>query len=356
MDIVFLDEDFEEIYLLDSFKSLIWTERYWKTGDFDLACAPSVEILEALTDTKYFELTGVVRDWKRKMRLETINIKTDTEDGDLLIIQGRDLSSILGGRIIWNPTIIDGNLQIGIQGLINDAIISPTDTDREIDNFNFVSSTDPLITALTAETQFQGEFVLDAISQLCIANGIGFRVIWNQTLSAFRFALIVGVNRSFDQTANATVAFTSALDNLINADYVASGRPEKNVCLVAGEAGVGNVRTTVEVGSGSGLDRKEVYLEANITRNTPAGEMTDEEYEDALAGKGLEELAKRPYLVAFDGEVDTVMYAYGTEFSMGDLLQIADDYGHAGKARVTEMIYSQDSEGIKLYPTFETVE
>jgi hypothetical protein len=50
------------------------------------------------------------------------------------------------------------------------------------------------------------------------------------------------------------------------------------------------------------------------------------------------------------------MYNYGDEFSMGDILQIADDYGHETQSRVIEMIYSQDESAISIYPTFETVE
>ncbi len=108
-------------------------------------------------------------------------------------------------------------------------------------------------------------------------------------------------------------------------------------------------------GAGTGFNRREMYIEASINRNTPGGELTDAEYIDQLEGKGAEELAKKPFLKAFDGEVDTTMYNYGDDFGMGDILQIADDYGHSTKSRVIEMIYSQNADGISMYPTFQTI-
>jgi len=172
--------------------------------------------------------------------------------------------------------------------------------------------------------------------------------------------LYAGKDRSYSQTTNEYVAFTSNLDNLLNADYIESSRPLRTVCLVAGSQGVGSIRTTATVfapGSStlSDLARRELYFEANVSRNTPDGELSESEYVAQLEGRGTEELAKNVYLKAFDGEIDTTMYNYGDEFGMGDILQIADDYGHETDSRVVEITYSQDEDSISIYPTFETV-
>ena len=124
---------------------------------------------------------------------------------------------------------------------------------------------------------------------------------------------------------------------------------------------MGNIKTTSTIfapGSAALTDlaRRELYYEASVSRNTPDGELSEAEYLLALEGRGKEELAKYIFLKSFDGEIDTTMYNYGDEFFMGDILQIADDYGHEGKSRVIEMIYSQDQAAISIYPTFENVE
>ncbi len=39
---------------------------------------------------------------------------------------------------------------------------------------------------------------------------------------------------------------------------------------------------------------------------------------------------------------------------MGDILQIANEYGKEAESRIIEIIYSQDPKGIRVYPTFST--
>lgn len=353
MEVYFCNSDMEDIFLLDSFKSLIWTERYWKAGDVDISCDPSPEILAVLPNTAYFRMNGTAR----RMVLETTNIKSDIEDGDLLIMQGRSLESMLDRRIVWEPTVLSGNLQTEVLALMQDNCINPADSNRAMPKWYNQTNTDTTLSAMTINSQFDGKYtVYKAMCEICEANGIGFRLFYNSDTDRYNFKLIIGSDLSYDQTTNPTVAFTSALNNLINADYVESSAREKNVCLVGGEEGIGNVRTYVTVGSGSGLARREMYVEPSINRNVPGGEMSDAEYLLALAGKGDEELAKFKFLTAFDGEVDSTMYNYGDEFGMGDILQIADNYGHSTKSRVIEIVRSQNESGSKIYPTFETVE
>jgi hypothetical protein len=358
MEITLLDDNFEELYVLDVFKSLIWTDRYWKCGDFEIVVSPTMDILAKLLNTTYLALP----ESSRHMILEDSNIHSDVEDGNALILTGRSLESILDRRIVWRAIAMSGNFQSEVERLFDDNIIdAPYNPLRNITNLVFNTSTNPIITALTVDTQFNGETLYKVLSQLCIAEGIGFRILRNLVTNKFDFELYAGVDRSYDQSVNAFVAFTSALDNLLSADYIESSRPLKTACLVAGSPGVGNIRTTKTVYAdglmfAAGLVRRELYFEANVSRNTPDGELSEAEYLLQLKGRGEEELAKHIYLKSFIGEIDPTMYNYGDEFSMGDILQIADDYGHSTQSRVVEMIYFQDESTISMYPTFETVE
>ena len=357
MEIKLLDNDFEEIYILDVFKSLIWTDRYWKAGDFEITTAPTSDILAMLLDTTYLALA----ESPHHMILEDFNIHSDVEDGNKLIITGRSLETLLERRIAWSAIAMSGNLQTEIERLLDDNVISPTDSLRDLSGFVFNTSVDTAITSLTVDSQFSGETIYKILSDLCVTNGIGFRIFRDLVNDQWDFELYAGVDRSYDQSANAYVAFTSNLQNLMNSDYIESSRSLKTVCLVAGSAGVGSIKTTSTVfaPSSSGLSdlaRRELYYEANISRNTPDGELSEAAYLLQLEGRGSEELAKYIYLKSFDGEIDTTMYDYGDDFGMGDILQIADDYGHETDSRVTEMTYSQDESGISIYPTFETIE
>jgi hypothetical protein len=358
MEIILLDDSFTELYVLDAFTSLIWTDRYWKCGDFEIVTTPTADILAKLLDTSYLKLA----ESPHHMILEDSNIHSEIEEGNELVLTGRSLESILDRRIAWRAIAMSGNFQSEVERLFDDNIIDPPENPlREITELVFNTSTDPIITALTIDTQFNGESIYKIMKDLCQTNGIGFRILRDLVTDKFNFELYAGVDRSYDQSTNETVAFTTALDNLINSDYIESSRSEKTVCLVAGSAGVGNIKTTKTVYAtgkmfAADLVRRELYFEASVSRNTPDGELSEADYLLQLEGRGEEELAKYIYVKAFDGEVDPTMYNYGDEFNMGDILQIADDYGHGTKSRVTEVIYSQDESAIAMYPTFETVE
>lgn len=355
MEVIFLDSTFKEFYILDYFKSLIWTDRYWTAGDVDILVSPTEELMSVLEVSSYLR----IKESEHLMILETFGIESDIEEGVSLVIKGSSLESILERRVIPETVTIDGNLQTGIQGLLNDNIISPTDTDRDISNFEFQASSDTAITTLTLTTQFLGESLYKAISDICESNGIGFKVTLT-TAGNFRFELYAGKDRSSSQSTNPEVLFSPDFDNLLNGSYVESNSLLKSHIYVAGEEGVGNTRTIVEVAIAgtppTGLNRREMFYEANINRNTPGGELTEAEYIDQLTGKGVEELAKHIYVKAFDGELTTVQYLFGMDFFMGDILQLADGYDHTSKSRVTEMIYSEDLDGPKMYPTFTTIE
>jgi len=173
MELLVLNSDFEIISVIDVLDSLIWTDRYSAYGDFEIYTPVTTELLSYLQQEYYLWFNGS----DHIMIIEDIRIKCDTEEGNYLIVTGRSLESILDRRIIWEQTILSGNLQNGIETLLNDAIISPTITDRTIENFIFEPSTDTAITDLIIEAQIpRGLNLYEVIQQLCIEKNIGFKV------------------------------------------------------------------------------------------------------------------------------------------------------------------------------------
>lgn len=86
--------------------------------------------------------------------------------------------------------------------------------------------------------------------------------------------------------------------------------------------------------------------------------LSNAEYISLLRQRGSEDLAENRQNVLFDGQADvTTMFHYGVDFFAGDIVQIADAYGHEAKARVTEVITSENEDGsATTYPTFEKIE
>ena len=85
--------------------------------------------------------------------------------------------------------------------------------------------------------------------------------------------------------------------------------------------------------------------------------LSDEEYKKQLAQRGDEKLAESVAAQSFEGQVEmTKMFEYGKDFFIGDIVQIANEYGHEGQAYISEFIMSQSESGVSMYPTFKTIQ
>lgn len=344
MQTILLNKEFESIDIIDYFNSFIWSDRFCDVGDVELYIGTNYQKVNQILKDYYL----VFNESEHGMIIEEKEIQTDPENGSYWIITGRSFESILGRRIIWNKTILSGNLQAGIKKLINENIISPSISDRKIPNFIFKDSTDSEITSLTIDTlEYQGEYILDVVQKICSDKGIGFKVTLN-TNNQFVFQLYSGTDRSYSQDKNPYVVFSPRFDNLVNSSFYESCREYKNVVLVAGSNN-SETKTYRSVGNVSGIDRRETYLDTGIDQD-----VTD--INTYLDQKGNEELNNNKVKEVVDAEIDTTrMYVYNKDFFLGDSVQVEDEYGNSKKGRLEEMAYSQDDQnGETRIPTFNT--
>lgn len=355
MDLMILDKDLEPYAMLDTYNSFIWTDRYNECGDFEIYTKMSRDLLDVVKQDYY--LTQPNSD--RVMIIEKILISTDVEEGDNLTVTGRSLESILDRRIIWGQKTLSGNFQDGIKTLLNECIISPSNEKRKISNFIFEASTDPIITAMTIDAQYTGDNLYEVISNLCIERDIGFRVTLNDS-KQFVFKLYTGENRSYDQVANPYVIFSPNFDNLISSNYIESKSSLKNVTLIGGEEKEDVARVWEAVGNTSGLNRREIFTNASdISSEQDDVQISAADYKLLLRQRGKETLSDPDNRAAlsFEGEAETSgMFVYGVDFFQGDIVQVEDAYGHETKARITEIVTSDDTSGFSVYPTFSIVE
>lgn len=352
MDAFVLDLDMKVIRIIDNFQSLIWTERYSKYGDFEIYMAADDDVINSIAQDYYIW----VKESERVMIIEKIEIETNTESGNYLTISGRSLESLLMRRIVWDQTIFYGNLEAGIKTLITQNIISPTNSNRKIDNFIFRDSEDEAVTSISINSaQFTGTTLYEAIKGLCDSYGLGFKITLNNA-NQFVFSLYSGVDHSYDQNTNPYVVFSPSFENIVNSDYINTTENYCTVAEVAGE-GEGSERRKIEVGDTSitGVLRRELFVDArDISSSTDDGTLSDEDYENQLSERGISKLAETLVTSSFDGEVDTKnLFRYGENFGMGDLVQIVNEFGMSKKVRVVEFIQSEDVKGYTSYPTFD---
>ena len=97
MDLYVLNTNFEKVAIIDSYESLVWTDRFREPGDFELYCFPEAKLLADCQVDYYLENT----ESEHLMFIETRKITTDVDDGDRFVLTGESLESILRRRVIW---------------------------------------------------------------------------------------------------------------------------------------------------------------------------------------------------------------------------------------------------------------
>lgn len=363
MEIEVMNSSLESIGIIDIFESLIWTERYCGAGEFEFYAPYTEDDLNLLQPGNYLS----VLESKQVMIVEKIRIETNTESGNHLVVSGRSLESLLERRIIWVQTSVSGNVQNAIKKLLTENAISPDaahgGSSRAIPGLIFVASTDQTVTSLTMESaQFTGDNLYDAIEAICEVFGLGFRITISG--SNMRFQLYNGKNRSYtnldgtDQVTNPWVIFSPEFDSLLSSDYSFSTEQLKTVALVAGEGeGTDRKRAVISVSDASGLDRRELFVDARDISSTDGEETIDiSVYTQMLEARGLERLAEHTIETDFDADIGTVNpYEYGSDFELGDIVQIENEHGVQSRVRVSEFIYSEGTSGLECHPTFSAI-
>ena len=335
--------------IVEVFESMIWNMQFYSVNDFQV-------ILPLTSDAAALLQPGILLvrepdvgsgEYHNVMRIENRTISFNPDKGWLLTISGGGLKKIVGQRVIWEQiNFVEENVETAIRQVITDNIISPDDTDRTISNFvldTAVGFTD------TFDAQLFGEKISEWIESTCQIYGYGWDVYIKN--GKYVFTLIKPTDRSYDQISVDPVVFSPTYDNLASATYEYQGADYHNVGLVGGE-GDGSDQIVTYVGSGSGLDRYETYIDGNEVSSN--GEIISmETYLSMLQTFGREQLADGSLYQKFSGEIilDNEMFVYGEDYFLGDVVQV--DIGYAAAAlRIVEMIYSEDSNGSSLIPTF----
>lgn len=338
--------------VVDDYKSIIWTTRYFKAGDFELYLRASEKNINLLQKDFYLcreqDINGT--ELHNVMIIQNIELTTDVEQGNFLIVTGKCLKSIVGRRIILQQTSLTGRVEIAIRKIIGENIIAPTISARKIDNF--ILSEVKGFTE-TMSSQVTGDNIEEWLETVCTAYGMGWDVFVQK--KAFVFYLWKGENRSYDQDVNPYVVFSKEFDNLLTSDYKFSAENYKNVAVIAGE-GEGLNRKTYVVGVASGLQRYELYVDARDV-STNDGEVTTAEYNKLLIEQGLEALAETATTESFSGSVaPNRNYVLNEDYFLGDVVQVINEYGISATPRIIEIIDSEDDTGRTVIPTFSTME
>lgn len=343
-----LDQSYTTKMIIDTFSDLLWVERYYGSGEFEITVPVNTEIVNNCRLKDYVTTPGS----NVYMIVETIGVHTDPENGDTMVISGRSLESILDRRVILGKFKESGteakpiNLQTAIKKMINENVMNPVHTKRKIPNFEFKESTDERVTSLTVEAiESTGGNIYSEVESLCKGQYLGFRVMPEDN-GGFEFELYFGIDHSWDQDENPYVVFSDSYENLKNSDYFQSEKDYRSTVYIDSSDDGTDIKEVYRQPERIGLDRREVYVQD--TSST-----TDE----AILEKAREVLSEYKVTKLFEGETEpSRQFVYGIDYFLGDIVQLENKYGQNGRCRVTEVTCSRDESGPSLVPTFEAIE
>lgn len=354
MDIYVYNTSFQKIALIDNYTSLLWVQRYSRYGDFELIVPASTDIMTILAQEYFLHIPYFDDIW---MVIESVKLVTDSESGDTYSVTGRSIESILDRRIIFPQTTISGGVQQCVKSLIESNIGSSASANRRISNFAVQESSDTNITSLQGlKAQFTGTNLYDAVVDICETYGLGFKVTFSENV--FTFTLICGTDRSASQQTVPKIIFSKDYDSLLDSVYKNGCEQFKNVAYINGVGeGTDRKHAIFDPVSSTGISRRELYVDARDISNVDGEtEIPDSEYEQLLVERGAEKILEHLPEQYFEATpVPDNQFHFGSDYFLGDIVTVVNDYGMSANARVTEMIFSDDETGMSYYPTFELI-
>lgn len=362
MEIYVLDSKLRPEYVIDKFHSLIWTERFYEAGDFELKMPADEEDLSHLHLGGYLS----IRQSERFMIIEKIEILTDIDSGNSFTITGRSAESVLDRRVIAKGILeLDISYRECLRRILTENIFT-TVSGRVLSpriiagNLNGSSK----LGTEKMDAAYYGENVYDETVNLLKQGESGMRMEWveqpsNDAGGYFRFVIYGGADRSYNQSTNPYVVFSPKYDNLLNTSYVESDIQQKTCVYLYQDMGeeadpkilVYNPNDKV------GYSRREMYLETHVDKEDEEGNAyTDAQIEAFMIQEAKNALADIEREEMFDGELEAgQQFVYGEDFYLGDIVQIINEYGREACARVEEVVRSWDVDGFHLIPTFVAI-
>jgi hypothetical protein len=369
VDLYTCGADLQPSKAVNSFSSLVWTERYSQAGDVVVTAPATDENYALLIEDTFLR----VSDSREVMLLDDISIKKDviTAKGSSILQffsnrpfretwdeQGKGLllTNTQIFRAIWtvisyaiNPGLMSQGVAIGTDmagaDVFDDLVVLPGSPDGYNDFYSLVVP--------------RGD-VYTVIRTLADNDGLGLRLYTKADHTpGLEFSVYRGVDRTTSQTNNIPVVLDPNDGDLTDVETLRSKKTYKNVCYVYPSDIVDASQVAVAYVDGSKYLNRFMRRSMTITASNVkvADYATLDQLKQALMMEGLNALINNNYVKMVDGKMGLgSKYVYGRDYRMGDIVELRNHAGNVKTpARVTEYIRSQDSNGVSAYPTLSVI-
>lgn len=328
-------QEMEFLGIMENQTSIIWTRRYRKPGNFEVH-APITQ-----TNLKLIKRGNLV--WKRNSVeagvIEDIRLE-ESNTTNSMIIKGRFLSSYMDRRLIRGTFTFSGKTEMAMRKLLSEE--TKTIPNVSLGTFNDFDE--------TVAFQVTCKNLLEHEQKLAMASNIGFRFRPDFKEKTIIFETYKGIDRTVSKGVAGRVVFSENYNNLNNAIYQENDQLLKTLAYVGGE-GEGADRVYVAVGSGEGLELREIFVDAKDLRKE---DLTDEAYESLLIQRGNEVLAQNVEAESFECDTGAdVNFVYKKDYDLGDVVTIKKRaWGITQDKRIEEIQEIYEYGQMRVVPTF----
>lgn len=380
MELYTAGRDFLKEETLDVFESVIWTERYYGDGDFELKVEASSEMISLLPKGQLI----LCESSMQPMILETREIK----DG-LLKTTGITLAKWLDNRPF--RTAADHNIKEYVSStrtpgqlltvLVQEMCISGDYLDGTIDTgISTVDRNRLSIPGLIIGSEAPGGDVFeisipfgplyDILSQIATTYEIGMNINLDWAIESgyqLSFNSYRGEDRTSAQNVHPAVQFSPDMDTFTNITDLDSLENYKNLIqafVSSTDPGVidsaGRATSVDDTTDGFDLRVHQEFVDLETVSDPEADPVThfsEAELIDRLNQKAASVAQDLRAVQLVDGEiVPNKQVRYGAHYFLGDVVEVIGNSGALQPARITEYIRSQDSAGERAYPTLSMID
>lgn len=371
MDIYTLDSGFNVEFLIEKFNTAIWTERYSASGQFVLTLPHTEQAAAALAPGSFVGCS---------ISEEVGIVETRKVENNVIYVEGYFLTAFLRQRVIrssfyWNvknwavsgsPGFIVGKIvdEMCVTGGLGTTGGSGAPIPGGVNDVISYLSVGSTATGTSIDIDVPVGDVYSACEKICLEHQLGMRLVptaVTPTSYALDFSTYKGRDLSRDQSTYPVVSFESALDSLIKTKEIESLASYKNVCYAYAPDAIEEGGWTRGVAYTDGaaslidFDRRVLMIFCDdITAedvNSDVPRLTR-----ILNKRAADALVNNNYARLLDGQiVPQLGFQYGTDYKLGDIVELKSASGLAQKARITEYIWAKDERGTVAYPTLSIV-
>lgn len=350
-----ITQDFQLLTELDRFSSAIITRSWHGVGQLELSINRYMKDTHLLQKGVLLILGGQLHK-VFIIKHKEIELDENGKATENWLIKAPSLKSILGQRITIPPsdTAYDnkqGNAETVMKHYVNHNVVNPVDNNRII--FNIVlASNQNRGSSLSWQSRFKN--LIEELVEQSLASELGWNIYLDLQAKKWVFDVFEGRNLTATQNILPPVIFSPQFDSLKALNYSESELNYKNTAYIAGQ-GEGIERRVIELGSASGINRHELFVDArDVEEEVDQVPRPDQDIINDLKDRGQRELGKMIQENYLEGQILTkAPFIYEEDYDLGDVVTIQNkEWGVTMDARITEIKEIYEGSGFRLEAVF----